>query len=169
MKIKRACLVFLFPKILILRFHMWSLDLLPVTGGICCKRLQAAEPTTQRGERGASRRRGRASPLKQPLAGVRRTRRRWTRLPGAPQPLPLASTRSYAVMSRRRRAHKSLTDPFTVITFKAQKKKKKKIFSKKITTNRQNGCDFWQSCQASGFKCAPAPLKKRTWTLIITR
>lgn len=123
MKIKRACLVFLFPKILILRFHMWSLDLLPVTGGICWKRLQAAEPTTQRGERGASRRRGRASPLKQPLAGVRRTRRRWTRLPGAPQPLPLASTRSYAVMSRRRRAHKSLTDPFTVITFKAQKKK----------------------------------------------
>lgn len=121
-KIKRACLVFLFPKILILRFHMWSLDLLPVTGGICWKRLQAAEPTTRRGERGASRRRGRASALKQPLAGVRGTRRRWTRLPGAPQSLPLASTRSYAVMSRRRRAHESRTDPFTVITFKTPKK-----------------------------------------------
>lgn len=117
-KIKRACLVFLFPKILILRFHMWSLDLVPVTVGICCKRLQAAG---QRGERGASRRRGRASPLRQPLAGARRTRRRWTRFPGAPQPLPLASTRSYAVMSRQRRAHKSHTDPFTVITFRTQK------------------------------------------------
>ena len=96
---KRACLVFLFPKILILRFHMWSLDLLPVTGGMCCGRLQAAERTTRREERGASRRGGRASPLQQPLAGVRRTRRRWMRLPGAPQPLLLAC--SSAVLPRQ--------------------------------------------------------------------
>lgn len=41
-KIKRACLVFLFPKILVLRFHMWSRDLLPGPGGICGARLQAA-------------------------------------------------------------------------------------------------------------------------------
>lgn len=70
-----ACLVFLFPKILIPSFHMWSLDLSPATEEICYRGIQAAVPTAHRGERGASRRRGRASPVMQPVAGMRRTRR----------------------------------------------------------------------------------------------
>lgn len=48
------------------------------------------------GERGASRRTGRASALTRPLAGVSRTGRRRSSFPGAPQPLPPASTRSDA-------------------------------------------------------------------------
>lgn len=54
---------------------MWSLDLSPATVGICYRGTQAAVPTAHRGERGASRRRGRASPVMQPVAGMRRTRR----------------------------------------------------------------------------------------------
>ena len=54
---------------------MWSLDLSPATLEICYRGIQAAVPTAHRGERGASRRRGRASPVMQPVAGTRRTRR----------------------------------------------------------------------------------------------
>lgn len=54
---------------------MWSLDLSPATVEICYRGIQAAVPTAHRGERGASRRRGRASPVMQPVAGMRRTRR----------------------------------------------------------------------------------------------
>lgn len=54
---------------------MWSLDLSPATVEICYRGIRAAVPTAHRGERGASRRRGRASPVMQPVAGTRRTRR----------------------------------------------------------------------------------------------
>ena len=54
---------------------MWSLDLSPATEEICYGGIEAAAPSADRGERGASRRRGRASPVMQPCAGTRRTRR----------------------------------------------------------------------------------------------
>lgn len=95
-----ACLVLLFPKILIPSFHMWSLDLPPATVGICYRGMRAAVPTAHHGERGASRRRGRASPVIQPVAGTRRTRSGGRSFPGASEPVSPASKRSYAVISR---------------------------------------------------------------------
>lgn len=74
-KSKDSLLSFPFSKILIPSFHMWSLDLSPATVEICYRGIQAAVPTAHRGERGASRRRGRASPVMQPVAEMRRTRR----------------------------------------------------------------------------------------------
>lgn len=106
-KIKRlSALVFLFPKILIPSFHMWCLDLSPAAEAICYGGLQAAGPTAHGGERSASRRRSRASPVMQPDTEG------WTKLPGASQPLRSASERSYAVIARPaggQRAHTVIT------------------------------------------------------------
>lgn len=93
-----------FPKTLIPSFHMWSQDLPPATVGIYYKGIGAAAAMAHRGHRGASRQRGRASPVRQPAAEERRTRCDGRSFPERQSFLPpsssSASNRSKTVISR---------------------------------------------------------------------
>lgn len=74
-------------EITIPSFHMWSLDLSPATAETCCQGIGAAAATVHRLQRGASRRRGRASPVMQPLAAGEEHGGDERSFPGAPEPL----------------------------------------------------------------------------------
>lgn len=122
---------------------MWSLDLSPATVEICYRGIQAAVPTAHRGERGASRRRGRASPVMQPVAGMRRTRR---------------DGRSFPERQSLFLQHPN--DPTRLYHGQPEHSERTNTYSRLLSShkNHQKSSEamivFWPGCQAWGIVCA---------------